>query len=252
MAYDPTTTDLHKTVRPAYMPASSDGDVQAAIDLTVAGAAQAVSDAQDAQAAAEAAQAAAETAQGLAETAQTGAETAQGLAETAEAGAEAAAAAAVAEELPTRTAGSAAGAVALRFGASATEGLEITVIDEVVDMLTTPAAAWDLTSDIPAGAVILSVQANLQDVISAVTAVKVGIGVVSDPDKYGKTANLLQNSKVNTIPDWAVLSGTEDIQIYAVDTDGAAAGTIGGGATGTDEVRVRIVYATLNSLDNAA
>ena len=39
MAYDPTTTDLHKTVRPAYMPASSDGDVQAAIDLTVAGAA---------------------------------------------------------------------------------------------------------------------------------------------------------------------------------------------------------------------
>ena len=173
-------------------------------------------------------------------------------ADAAQAAAEATAAAALAAALPTRTAGSAAGAVALRFGGTATEGLEITVINEVVDMLTTPAAAWDLTSNVPAGAVILSVQANLQDVITASTAVKVGIGVAADPDKYGKTTGLTQNLKVDTIPDWAVLSGAEDIQIYAVDTDGAAAGTIGGGAVGTDEVRVRIVYATLNSLDNAA
>jgi len=170
----------------------------------------------------------------------------------AQAAAEATAAAALAAGLPTRTAGSAAGAVALRFGGTATEGYEITVINEVVDMLTTPAASWPLTSTIPTGAVILAVQANLQDEITADTAVKVGIGITATPSKYGKTSGLTKNLKVDTIPTHTVLASTETIAIFAVDTNGDAAGTIGGGAVGTDEVRVRIVYATLNSLDNAA
>lgn len=244
MSYNPTTADLHKTVRPAFMPSDSDGDVQAAID-------DAVSDASDAYIAADVVVSAAFAA------ADDGVQAAASSDATTKANAAQSAAATDATTkdnllLPTRTAGSAAGAVALRFGGTATEGLEIVVINEVVDMLTTPAASWALTSTIPAGAVILSVQANLQDAITAATAVKVGIGVTADPDKYGLTATLNANAKVDTIPAHVVLASTETIAIFAVDTNGDAAGTIGGGAVGTDEVRVRIVYAACNSLDNAA
>jgi len=124
---------------------------------------------------------------------------------------------------------------------------EAVVLDEVVGMHA-PAAWWDLPP-IPAGAVIVSVELNLQDAISAVTAVKVGIGVAADPVKYGITASLSANEKINTIPDWAVLKTEEDIRLFAVDTDGAAVGTIGGGAA--DEVRVRIVYLTPPGLNDA-
>lgn len=145
------------------------------------------------------------------------------------------------------SAGAAAAAVAQRFGASATEGYEIFVINEVVD-LGSSGASFDLTEDVPSGAIILSAQANLQDLISATTAVKVGLGISGDEDKYGKTSNLTQNQKIDTIPTHAVLGSAEDIQIFAVDTSGAAAGVIGG--TG-EEVRVYLVYAALNSLDDA-
>lgn len=145
------------------------------------------------------------------------------------------------------TEGSAAGAVALRFGASATEGLEVTVLDEVV-AVSSAAASHDLTIDIPDGAVILSVQANLDTAITASTAVKVGIGIAANPDLYGLTSDVTADLKSNNIPDWAVLSGAEDVKIFACDTNGDAAGTIGGAA---ELVRVRIVYLTLNSLDNA-
>lgn len=148
--------------------------------------------------------------------------------------------------------GAAAAAVVARFGASATEGWEIKVIDE--DVTLTNAVAEDLTEDIPTGAVILSVQANLETLIAGDTTgddglTKVGIGISSDPDKYGKTAALTQNSKVDTIPDWAVLASPEDIQVYAVDNSGTAV-TEKFVAAGV--VRVRIVYAVCNSLDDAA
>lgn len=146
--------------------------------------------------------------------------------------------------------GSATPVVVHRLGSTVTEGYETTVLDETVDCITTPAASFPLTSTVPSGAVILAVQATLRDTITADTAVKVGIGVTADPDKYGKTGTLTANQKVDTIPAHAVLGATETIAIFAVDTDGAAAGTIGGGGAGTERVRVRIVYAVLNSLDN--
>lgn len=142
------------------------------------------------------------------------------------------------------TAGAATAAAALTFGATATEGLQVMVIDEDV-VFTGAVAAKDLTQDIPTGAVIVSVQANLDTAITATTAVKVGVGVVADPDKYGKTSVLTQNAKIDTIPPWAVLSGAEDVQVYACATDGSAAGTLDAGT-----VRVRIVYLACNSLDN--
>lgn len=152
----------------------------------------------------------------------------------------------------TLTPGAAAAAVALRLGATETEGLEIKVIDEIVTL--TNAVSTDLTEDVPSGAVILSAQANLDSLIAGDASgddllAKVGLGVAADPDKYGKTGDLLKNTKIDTIPDWAVLSGAEDIQVFAVKSDGSAC-TEKFVADGL--VRVRIVYAVCNSLDDAA
>lgn len=149
----------------------------------------------------------------------------------------------------TSTVGAGAAAAALRFGKTATEGYELKVIDQTLS-LASAAASFDLTEDVPTGAVILSAQANLETLIGAATAVKVGLGIAADPDKYGKTSALTKNLKIDTIPAHAVLSGAEDVKVFAVDTNGAAAGTIGG--TAGNAVRVRIVYAVCKSLDNAA
>jgi hypothetical protein len=143
----------------------------------------------------------------------------------------------------TLSAGTAAGLAALRFGASLTEGLEVKVIDETV--ATSSGTAVDLTSDVPAGAVILSAQANIESAVSGPTAV--GIGVSGDPDKYGETSGVTQNLKIDTIPDWSVLSGAEDIQVMATDGAGGTGSAFTGGS-----VRVRITYLACNSLDDAA
>ncbi len=149
-----------------------------------------------------------------------------------------------------QTAGAAAAAVAQRFGATATEGFEIKVIDETVSGFT-GAKTFDLTEDVPAGAVILSVQGNIETAVTAGgTSVKVSIGLAGgDVDKYGKTGTLAQNQKIDTIPDWAVLSGAEDVEIGIVVTDGS---TLGDTNASAGAVRVRIVYAVPNSLDDAA
>lgn len=144
--------------------------------------------------------------------------------------------------------GNAAGQVSNRFGLTTGEGLEVTVIDEDVD-LTTPAASFDLTSDVPSGAVIESVQVNLETAITGATgATAVGIGIASTEDKYGETAALTKNSKVNTLPDYVVLSGAEDIQLFATDGAGTPTGTVGGAG---ETIRVRIVFRTTNALDDA-
>ncbi|MDP3936852.1 MAG: hypothetical protein Q8R92_01805 [Deltaproteobacteria bacterium] len=153
------------------------------------------------------------------------------------------------------TAGAATPAVALRFGATVTEGLEIKVYDETIEL--TNAVFTDTTLAIPAGAVILSVQANLEAVITGDTTgdnllAAIGIGINGgDEDKYGNTTDLTQNQKVDTIPDWAV-NGGETISIFGLQADGNTAATekFTGGAG--QNVRVRVVYAVTNSLDNAA
>lgn len=153
--------------------------------------------------------------------------------------------------VPLYTAGTATAAAVERYGQTATEGTEITALDE--DVTLTNAAATNLTNTVPSGAVILSVQANLETTVVGDASgdngmIKVGIGTSGDPDKYGLSADLVKNTKVNTIPDWAVLSGAEQIAVNSVDTGGTAATEkfVGG-----EIVRVRVVYLTLNSLDNA-
>ncbi len=145
------------------------------------------------------------------------------------------------------TAGNAVGAVAQSFGSDATEGYEIKVVDETVSGLA--AISTDLTADIPSGAYLLSVQANIETlVVAGGTSVKVGIGPTSDPDKYGITSAFTKNLKIDTIPPHAVLSGAEDVQINMCATGGA----IGDTAASAGAVRIRIVYALPNSLIDAA
>jgi len=144
-------------------------------------------------------------------------------------------------------AGNAAGAVAQRFGADATEGYEIKVVDETVSGLS--AISTDLTADVPDGAYLLSVQGNIETaVIAGGTSVKVGIGPIGDPDKYGLTGAFTKNLKIDTIPAHAILSGAEDIQVHMV----TAAGAIGDTVASAGAVRVRYVFAVPNSLADAA
>ena len=146
--------------------------------------------------------------------------------------------------------GAAAAAVVERYGASASEGYEVRVIDETLAAFSA-AKTFDLTEDIPAGAVILSVQANIETaVVAGGTSVKVSVGIAGgDVDKYGKTADLTKNQKIDTIPVHAILASAEDVQVGIVVTDGS---TLGDTDASAGVVRVRIVYAVQNSLDDAA
>lgn len=153
---------------------------------------------------------------------------------------------------PTRVdlpAGSAASAVALALGATAAEGARIKIIDETVSFVDNTALYKAMTTPIPAGAVILCVQANVQSALTGGgTTVKVGLGPnSSDPDKYGKTSALTKNAKINTVPDWAVLGSQEAIDICACASDGSAGDT----ALTVGSVRVRIVYLDVANLVNA-
>jgi hypothetical protein len=121
--------------------------------------------------------------------------------------------------------------------------------DQTKDCHTTGAAAFDLANDVPTDVVLVSVQIFLQDAITAAGGcTKIGIGIVTDPDKYGKTTGVAASATINTSVPWAVLVGAADIQLYAVDNNGDAAGTMGGGAVGSERIKVRLVYATLTSL----
>jgi len=143
-------------------------------------------------------------------------------------------------------AGSDAGAVAQRFGSVATEGYEIVVFDEIVSALA--AVSTDLNIDMPDGAYIICMQGNIETaVVAGGTSVKVGIGPVGDPDKYGITSAFTQNLKIDTIPVHAILSGAEDVQINMCATGGGIGDTVASAGA----VRVRAVYAVPNSLVDA-
>jgi len=124
---------------------------------------------------------------------------------------------------------------------------DVIVIDEIITGLS--AISTDISQDIPIGAVLLSVQANIETlIVSSGTSVKVGIGPTSDPDKYGITSAFTKNLKIDTIPAHAVLSSAEDVQINMCATGGG----IGSNAATAGDIRVRIVYQTLSSLPNVA
>jgi len=148
------------------------------------------------------------------------------------------------------TGASAAGETIATIGGAAAEGLNFKVIEETVDLTAAGAKYVAMTTPIPAGAVILSVQANIEVlVVAGGTTVKVALGPNGgDVDKYGITSDLTLNQKISTIPDWAVLASETAIDVCGVVTDGSALGDTNLSA---GSVRVRIVYLELAALADA-
>lgn len=148
--------------------------------------------------------------------------------------------------------GAATAALLLALHNSGSKGLGIYVVEETKAL--TNAAATDLSANVPAGAVLLSVQARLDATVVGDASgdnglTKVGIGVSGDPDLYGLSADLIKNTKINTIPDWAAGGAAIDMQIYACDNaGGAVTEKFVAGST----VTVRYTYALLVSLADAA
>lgn len=145
------------------------------------------------------------------------------------------------------TDGDASGAVVRRVGATATEGMELVVVDTTVS----PAAVETAVFTVPAGAVIRAVQANVETALTGGgTTVTFALGTAADPDKYGYPGSdtLAQDAKIDTIPAHAVLASTEPIVLTGAATGGTADGDT---ALTVGSVRVRLVYEQLNSLDDA-
>jgi hypothetical protein len=149
--------------------------------------------------------------------------------------------------------GTGTGDVVERLGGSATEGLEKRVYQQTVS----PSAIETNLINLPAGAVVLSVQGNVEVLLVAGgTSVTWSIGTAADPDKYGTQGNpgaaadsLLQNSKSSFLPAWAMIgAGGEQMVLTAAATGGAADGDT---AFSAGSVRVRVVYYAVNDLDNA-
>lgn len=124
------------------------------------------------------------------------------------------------------------------------------IIDEVVDLTGNAALYKAISEDVPAGAVILSVQANIDATVTGgSTTVKIGIGLnASDPDKYGLSGNLAQNTKINTTPALARLSADTTLDVCACATNGAAGDT----NITAGKVHVKIVYQLFADLADTA
>ncbi len=147
--------------------------------------------------------------------------------------------------------GAVAAAVALGLGATSAEGLQLKIIDEVVDLTSAGAKFKALTNVVPAGSVILSVQANIQTAVTAGgTSVKVGLGAhAGTTNTYGNTSGLTKNLKIDTVPAaWAVLGSDLTIDVCACASTASGLGDTNFSA-GT--VRVRVVFLARVSLADA-
>lgn len=123
--------------------------------------------------------------------------------------------------------------------------------EEVVDLTDADAVFVALETKVPAGAVILGVQANLDvAVVAAGNSARVGIGPSDGIVDFGVTTNKNVNQKITTIPkeDEAHVASEMTLRVNAVQADGSTAGT---GAISAGSVRVRVTYATLAALPDA-
>lgn len=135
--------------------------------------------------------------------------------------------------------------VVLRIGSNTNEGLETFVVDTVVEL--GMISGVDAVA-VPVGAIIKSVQANLQEeAVADGTSVKVGIGITGTVDKYGLTTNLQKNQKINILLTPVVLQGVESIKVFPCASNGA----VGDSDFTAGSIRVRVVYDQLASLVNA-
>lgn len=127
------------------------------------------------------------------------------------------------------------------------QGLTTGTIAKTIDIST--AAANFSIGTIPVGSVVASVAVKNPQTISATTAVKFGVGrltATADPDKYWLSTNLAAVNTAKTLLDTAAsVTADEEIGLFACDTNGAAAGTIGGTGQSVD---VLITYITAETL----
>jgi hypothetical protein len=146
--------------------------------------------------------------------------------------------------------GAVAAAVALGLGATAAEGLQLKIIDEVVSLAAAGAKFKAMTNAVPSGAVILAVQANINTLaVAGGTSVKVGLGDHTGTcNTYGNTSALTKNLKINTMPTYAILSGALTLEVCACASTATGLGDTNFSA---GAVRVRIVYLANTSLADA-
>lgn len=125
-------------------------------------------------------------------------------------------------------------------------GYLIQVLEKVI---VPTGVSTDLPVDIPAASVVLCGSMNIDSAISAVgNSAKLGLGPVAAPGKYGVCAALTKNTKGQIVPPLALLAAAEDVQLNALQADGA---TIATGALVTGSCRVRLVIRTFAPIPNA-
>jgi hypothetical protein len=136
---------------------------------------------------------------------------------------------------------------------------EWTYTELLVDCAGTNAASVDLTADIPAKSMILSAQMNAQTAVtlgggSAGVYLGVSDGAGAASVLLGKLlksgATILKNTKSDRMPFTETGTIAFDVRVYSTTDTSAALPPEGGVFTGT--IRVKIVYATLTSLPDAA
>lgn len=162
--------------------------------------------------------------------------------------------------LALRGSGTGTGDVVEQVGSTATEAFRLVVYDQIVS----PAAVETNLINLPAGSMIVSVQANVQTALTGGgTTATWSIGVAADPDKYGSAGfssitgaaaadSLAQNSKSTWFGDnlhgLTLSSASEQLVLTGAATGGA---TDGDTALTVGSVRVRVIYWQLQALDNA-
>lgn len=156
--------------------------------------------------------------------------------------------------------GTGTGDVVERVGATATEAFRLVVYDETVN----PSAIETNLINLPAGSMLVSVQANVETALTGGgTTVTWSIGTAADPDKYGSAGfssitgsaaadSLAQNGKVTWFGDgshaFSLSASAEQLVLTGCATGGAADGDT---ALTVGSVRVRAIYWQLQALDDA-
>lgn len=106
-------------------------------------------------------------------------------------------------------------------------------------------ATYDLDTQLPAGAVVVSASLTLSDTVVATTAVKIGLGrkeATADPDKYALTGALTAGTYGGALSTLVAGGGAsaETLQVVACATGGGAAGTLDSGGAITAKVTYKV------------
>lgn len=131
------------------------------------------------------------------------------------------------------------------------DAVDVVKIEQTVTL--TNAVKADLSTQLPAGAVVLAAASRIDTAVTGDGTgddglTKIGIGTAANPDLYGLSSALTAGIKTSLLPDWAVIGSATTVSVYAVDDAGDAVTEkfVAGGV-----VTVRIVYIAPKSLPDA-